>query len=40
MIKGTLTLAIPKPHRKEIGIAILTRILRQARINKDAREKL
>ncbi len=40
MIKGSLTLAIPNPHRREIGTALMTRILRQAGIDKDEWEKL
>ncbi len=40
MIKGSLTLAIPNPHRKGIGTALLTRILRQAGIRKDEWEKV
>ena len=40
MIKGGLTLAVPNPHRGEIGIGLLTRILRQAGIERGEWEKL
>lgn len=36
MIKGERRLAIPNPNRHEIGIALLTRIHRQARIDRNA----
>ena len=36
MVKGERRLAIPNPHRQEIGVALLSRILRQAGINRDA----
>jgi predicted RNA binding protein YcfA (HicA-like mRNA interferase family) len=35
MIKHDLRLTIPNPHKKEIGVDLLTRILRQAGISKD-----
>jgi len=36
MIRGhlTLTIPIPNPHRKEIGVDLLTRLLRQAGIDR------
>lgn len=34
MVKGDRVLTIPNPHRGEIGVALLTRILRQAGINR------
>lgn len=40
MIKGGLTLTVPNPHRGDIGIGLITRILRQAGIDKDEWEKL
>jgi predicted RNA binding protein YcfA (HicA-like mRNA interferase family) len=40
MIKGGLTLALPNPHRRDIGIGLIIRILRQAGIDKDEWEKL
>jgi predicted RNA binding protein YcfA (HicA-like mRNA interferase family) len=40
MIKGGLTLAVPNPHRGDIGIGLLTRILRQGGIDKDEWERL
>jgi len=35
MVKGDLVLTIPNPHKKEIGIDLLSRILKQANIRKD-----
>jgi predicted RNA binding protein YcfA (HicA-like mRNA interferase family) len=35
MIKGDLRLTIPNPHRPEIGVALLSRILKQAGIDRD-----
>lgn len=32
MVKGNLVLTIPNPHSGEIGVALLSRILRQAGI--------
>ncbi len=40
MIKGTLTIRIPNPHRGDIGVELLTRILRQAHITKEEWEQL
>ena len=34
MIKNNLRLTIPNPHKKEIGIDLLTRLLKQAGIEK------
>ena len=34
MVKGDLVLTIPNPHRKLIGVDLLTRILKQAAIDK------
>jgi len=35
MIKGNLVLTIPNPHRREIGVALLFRILRRAGVTKE-----
>ncbi len=35
MIKGNLTLTIPNPHRKDISVELLKRILRRAEISRD-----
>jgi predicted RNA binding protein YcfA (HicA-like mRNA interferase family) len=35
MVKGDLVLTLPNPHRKEIGTDLLTRILRQANVDKE-----
>jgi len=34
MIKGDLVLTIPNPHKKEIGVDLLQRILRRAGISR------
>ncbi len=34
MVKDDLVLTIPNPHRKEVGVDLLTRILKQARISR------
>jgi predicted RNA binding protein YcfA (HicA-like mRNA interferase family) len=35
MVKGNLVLTIPNPHKKEISVDLLSRILKQAGITKD-----
>lgn len=35
MVKGDLVLTIPNPHRREIGIDLLSRILKQAKISRE-----
>jgi predicted RNA binding protein YcfA (HicA-like mRNA interferase family) len=35
MLKGNLRLAIPNPHKQEISIDLLTRILKQAGITRE-----
>lgn len=35
MVKGELKLALPNPHRGEVGRELLARILRQAGIGRD-----
>lgn len=35
MIRGNLVLTIPNPHKGDLGIQLLIKILKQARINKD-----
>lgn len=35
MIRGDLVLTIPNPHRKEIGVDLLRRILKQAEISRE-----
>jgi len=35
MVKGDLVLTLPNPHRKEIGTDLLTKILRQANVDKE-----
>lgn len=40
MIKGMVRLRIPNPHQRDIGKELLSRILKQAGIDKDTWEKL
>ena len=35
MIKGNLVLTIPNPHRREIGVALLSRILTRAGVTRE-----
>lgn len=35
MIKGDLVLTIPNPHRRDIGVGLLSRLLRQAGISRE-----
>ena len=35
MVKGNLVLTIPNPHKGDIGISLLLRILKQAGISKN-----
>jgi predicted RNA binding protein YcfA (HicA-like mRNA interferase family) len=35
MIKSDLVLTIPNPHRRDVGVALLSRILRRAGISKE-----
>lgn len=35
MIKDNLVLTIPNPHRRDIGVALLSRILRRAGVTKN-----
>jgi len=35
MVKGSLRLAIPNPHKQVIGVALLSRILKQAGITRE-----
>ncbi len=34
MVKGNITVTIPNPHRKEIGVDLLRRVLKQAGISR------
>lgn len=40
MVKDNLTLRLPNPHQGDIGKELLSRILRQAGIDKDKWEEL
>ena len=35
LIRGNLVLTIPNPHHKEIGVPLLSRILRRAGVSKE-----
>jgi hypothetical protein len=35
IIKGNLVLTIPNPHRRDIGVALLSRILRRAGVTEE-----
>jgi len=35
MIKGDLVLTLPNPHRKQIGVDLISRILKEAGISRD-----
>ena len=39
MVRGGVTLRIPNPHQADIGRDLLSRILRQAGIDRDEWEK-
>jgi hypothetical protein len=40
MVSGELTIWIPNPHQGDIGRELLSRILRQAHISREAWEEL
>jgi predicted RNA binding protein YcfA (HicA-like mRNA interferase family) len=40
LVRGNITIRVPNPHRADIGMELLARILRQAGINRDEWEKL
>ena len=40
MIRGTMTLRIPNPHQSDIGVELLSRLLKQAYISKKEWEEL
>ncbi len=40
MIRGGLTLTLPNPHKGDIGVELMSRILRQAGIDKEEWQKL
>ena len=40
MIRGNITVRLPNPHQGDIGKDLLSRILRQAEIEKDEWDKL
>jgi hypothetical protein len=39
MVRGAVTLRIPNPHQSDIGRDLLSRILRQAGVDRDDWEK-
>lgn len=40
MSKGTITVRLPNPHKSDVGVELLTRILRQAHITRKDWEAL
>lgn len=40
MVRGEITLRLPNPHRGDIGKELLSRILRQAKVDRETWEKL
>ena len=40
MLKGVIRLRLPNPHKKDVGRELLSRILKQAGVDKDSWEKL
>ena len=40
MIRGEITLRLPNPHQSDIGRELLSRILKQAKIDRDTWERL
>ena len=40
MLRGTIRLRLPNPHRRDVGRELLSRILKQAGIDKDRWENL
>jgi predicted RNA binding protein YcfA (HicA-like mRNA interferase family) len=40
MLKGVIRLRLPNPHREDVGQELLSRLLRQAGIDKDTWAKL
>ena len=40
MLKGVIRLRLPNPHKKDVGRELLSRILKQAGVDKDTWEKL
>jgi hypothetical protein len=40
MVRGEVTVRIPNPHRGDIGVALLTRILRQAGVSREEWEQV
>jgi predicted RNA binding protein YcfA (HicA-like mRNA interferase family) len=40
MLKGVIRLRLPNPHKRDVGRELLSRILKQAGVDKDSWEKL
>ena len=40
MVKGNITLRLPNPHKGDVGSALLIRILKQAKIDRNTWERL
>ncbi|MFI5401537.1 MAG: hypothetical protein ACHQ1G_01165 [Planctomycetota bacterium] len=39
MVRGDLVLTIPNPHAGDIGVGLLSRILKQARVSREDWER-
>lgn len=40
MLKGNISITIPNPHKGDIGVDFLAKILRQAQVSREEWEKL
>jgi hypothetical protein len=40
MLKGMIRLRLPNPHKRDVGRELLSRILKQAGIDRDSWERL
>jgi hypothetical protein len=40
MVRGEITIRVPNPHQADIGMELLSRLLRQAGIDRDEWEAL
>ena len=40
MVRGNVRVTIPNPHRQEVGVDLLSRILRQAQITREEWERV
>jgi len=40
MVRGDIVIRVPNPHQADIGMELLSRVLRQAGINRDEWERM